>query len=208
MRRQEQLDLWLVLEKNQEESSKLRKPENIVEETKVLSEAVFGVYKCPNCDELSYNEEKWCSECWYWVKIEETNKKYFYDENIDSKKLEKRIKFSLWNFETYKVIKDYSWKIEQVLFKFKKSKFLVYISYVKKDFELKEKLYSEQERASRDISNQIDRVLNLRIISIFKKVRNWYGEKKISANYFNFMWLNNSNLEEFIYEFLKNNKNL
>ncbi|MDD5212962.1 MAG: hypothetical protein PHG82_00835 [Candidatus Gracilibacteria bacterium] len=164
------------------------------------------IVKCPNCDELSYNNEKnICYKCDFGNDIE-----YNYEDTnilnkftLKQKDLEKgEILFSKGDFEIYKISGELE-KIKEVSFNFKgrKNKFIVSIDYKVEHKKIQDKFYHETEIENRSVENLITKI-EVKINYIRKKVRVGYSEKKYSANYYGYMDLNTNDLIKFLEAFL------
>lgn len=92
--------------------------------------------------------------------------------------------FSNWNYESYK-IETNNWKITKVYFKFWNHKFLMYIDYDLKSW--KNVNFHETDREEREKINE--NRINLKMSSIQKKEKAWYGWVKFSVNYFRYAGL-------------------
>lgn len=107
-------------------------------------------------------------------------------------------KFLNWNYESYK-IETNNWKITKVYFKFWNHKFLIYIDYDLKSW--KNINFHETDRDEREKIKE--NCINLKMSSIQKKEKAWYGWVKFSVNYFRYAWLDFFTTKNFLEALIK-----
>lgn len=164
---------------------------------KNLFEDIEQIWKCPNCDEESFLIEKWfCTNCNYWKEYNEIKKQTNSELSENLEPIKKNFIFKDSKLESYK-ISILENKINEIKFKFWKYRFLIWLKYNVNQKTFKDINFYETEKDEREkIFKKID-ISWLKILYIFRKVKNWYWEKKDYVNYFKFLWLDNNQVYNF-----------
>jgi hypothetical protein len=144
---------------------------------------------CPICGWDVENLTNTCVNCWKEFSInnyskintvQDTTKDKI--DNAVERDVEKRFNFSNKNFESYSITLD-RWNntIKSISFKHK---------YNKKEYKF---------RLAFKYNDYWDLLWKkiIKDLKIAKKVRNWYGEYKF-PNYYNYIWINKWNINEFV----------
>lgn len=191
------------------------------EDKDVLENPESQVQTCPNCW-YDFLPDFWCKNCWYLVlnnsDFKAFNKEELIEDKYSSKNKISNIKkhfddlvnfilkvnkFSYKNFISYK-IEIFQYKVRKIYFYYNNSSFLVSIDYDLIDKEIFERDFSETCPDDRNRRYFLKGIDNLRILSIQKKVSVWYDEKKISPNYYSYLWMNSIDVYNFIKKLLNN----
>ncbi len=185
-------------------------------ERNLFDNVIDSIEKCPNCEEQSYHN--WvCESCGIWkvntIKSELWEKINNTKNNIKDNFTEIKVnfKFNYRNYSSYKLIiignkvHEIHFKVNQNNRKIKKFKVIFNYDFLEK--EIKETHFQETEKDEREKILGVNKISNIKIITMQPKVKNWYWRKN-HPNYYSFLGVNNENLKLFIDIILKEYYNI
>lgn len=162
---------------------------------------------CPNCGN-DFFSSYWCKNCWYMIFENNYKNQSILDlqSNTISKihkllPITRKYSFVFWNFKSYK-IEIFQGKIKKIYFHYNKNSFLVCIDYDLVDKKIIEKDFYETNVNDRFREYFLKKIKNIKIKMIQRKVKVWFGEIKKSRNYYKYLWLDENNLKNYIFNLL------